>query len=398
MPGAHVPPIAQAAADPGPGNAADRAFMARALELASLGLYTTTPNPRVGAVVVRDGAVIGEGFHRKAGEAHAEIAALADARARGHDVHGTTVYVNLEPCNHHGRTGPCSRALIDAGVGRVVFAMRDPFGPAQGGAAALASAGIAVTEGVRESEARELNIGFVSKVVRGVPWVRVKVAASLDGRTALASGESQWITGGAARADGHAWRARACAILTGVGTIVQDDPALTVREVATTRQPLRVVIDRHGDTPRDARVLADGNALIVTAARKPGATFGAIEVLELPDAAGRVDLRALMRVLATRGVNELHVEAGARLNGALVDAGLVDEFVVYLAPSIIGDPARGVAERAAPLATLAARTPLEFHRVDTIGDDLRVIARVRREPGDAAAAPRNSVAQGGAER
>ncbi|HEV8502417.1 MAG TPA: bifunctional diaminohydroxyphosphoribosylaminopyrimidine deaminase/5-amino-6-(5-phosphoribosylamino)uracil reductase RibD [Casimicrobiaceae bacterium] len=372
--------------------------MARALELAARGLYTTTPNPRVGAVVVREGVVIGEGFHRRAGEAHAEVAALADARARGHDVRGATVYVNLEPCNHQGRTGPCSRALIDAGVGRVVFAMRDPFGPAQGGAAALASAGIAVTEGVRVSEARELNIGFVSNIERGVPWVRTKVAASLDGRTALASGESQWITGALARADGHAWRARACAILTGVGTIVQDDPALTVREVVTTRQPLRVVIDRHGDTPRDSRVLADDNALIVTAARRPGAAFGAVEVIELPDADGRVDLRALMRVLAQRGVNELHVEAGARLNGALVDAGLVDEFVVYLAPSIIGDPARGIAERSAALATLAARTPLTFHRVDTIGDDLRVIARVRRGADDASSTPRQAVAGEGMER
>ncbi len=276
--------------------------------------------------------------------------------------------------------------------------MRDPYVPAQGGAAALAAAGIAVTEGVRESEARELNIGFVSNVERGVPWVRTKVAASLDGRTALASGESQWITGALARADGHAWRARACAILTGVGTIVQDDPALTVREVATTRQPLRVVIDRHGDTPRDARVLADDNALIVTAARNPGATFGAVEMIELPDADGRVDLRALMRVLAQRGVNELHVEAGARLNGALVDAGLVDEFVVYLAPSIIGEPARGIAERSAALATLAARTPLAFHRVDTIGDDLRVIARVRRSAEHASSTPRKSVADDGAER
>ena len=398
MPGARAAPTAQVPADAEPGTAADRTFMARALELAARGLYTTTPNPRVGAVVVRDGAVIGEGFHRRAGEAHAEVAALADARARGHDVRGATIYVNLEPCHHQGRTGPCSRALIDAGVRRVVFAMRDPYVPAQGGAAALAAAGIAVTEGVRESEARELNIGFVSNVERGVPWVRTKVAASLDGRTALASGESQWITGALARADGHAWRARACAILTGVGTIVQDDPALTVREVATTRQPLRVVIDRHGDTPRDARVLADDNALIVTAARNPGATFGAVEMIELPDADGRVDLRALMRVLAQRGVNELHVEAGARLNGALVDAGLVDEFVVYLAPSIIGEPARGIAERSAALATLAARTPLAFHRVDTIGDDLRVIARVRRSAEHASSTPRKSVADDGAER
>ncbi len=362
----------------------DRAFMARALALAARGLYTTTPNPRVGCVIVRDGTVIGEGFHARAGHAHAEAAALADVQARGLDARGATVYVNLEPCHHRGRTGPCSRALIDAKVARVVFAMRDPYGPAQGGAAALAAAGIVVEEGVLEDEARELNRGFVSNVTRGMPWVRSKIAASLDGRTALQDGASQWITGEAARADGHAWRARACAILTGVGTVTQDNPALTVRAVPTTRQPLRVVIDRHGDTPRDARVLADDNALIVTAQPKPGVSFGRVEMLTLPNADGRVDLAELMRTLSTRGINELHVEAGARLNGALLDAGLIDEFLVYLAPSIIGDPARGMAARAAPLEALAARTPLVFAQVDRVGDDLRVIARVVRDAARAA--------------
>jgi len=220
--------MAASAATPQDQVSTDLAFMARALELAARGIYTTTPNPRVGAVVARGGEILGEGFHRRPGEAHAEVAALDDARARGHDPRGATVYVNLEPCNHQGRTGACTRALIDAGVARVVFAMRDPHAVAAGGAATLAAAGIAVTEGIAEDAAQELNVGFIARVVRGMPWVRVKLAASLDGRTALASGESQWITGAAARADGHAWRARACAILTGVGTVAKDDPQLTV--------------------------------------------------------------------------------------------------------------------------------------------------------------------------
>lgn len=361
---------------------ADDAFMARALALAAHGLYTTTPNPRVGAVVVRDGAVLGEGFHRRPGEAHAEVAALDDARARGHDPRGSTVYVNLEPCNHQGRTGPCARALVDAGVARVVFAMRDPHDVAAGGAEALAAAGVALTEGVAADAARELNLGFIANVVRGLPWVRVKLAASLDGRTALASGESQWITSAAARADGHAWRARACAILTGVGTVAKDDPQLTVRGVATPRQPLRVVVDRHAATPPSARVLAGGNALIVTASGGRDRASAGVEVLELPDAHGKVDLERMMRALAARGINELHVEAGAKLVGALVDAGLVDEFLVYLAPSLIGDPARGMAERATPLAALDARVRLVFRSVEAVGDDLRIVARVVRDAGD----------------
>ncbi len=357
----------------------DRVFMARALALAERGLYTTTPNPRVGSVVVRDGEVIGEGFHARPGEPHAEVAALADARHRQHDVRGATVFVNLEPCNHHGRTGPCSRALIDAGVARVVFAMRDPYPPARGGAEALEAAGIAVTEGVMEDEARDLNIGFVSNVTRGTPWVRSKLAASLDGRTALVDGQSQWITGREARTDGHAWRARACAILTGIGTVIQDNPWLTVRDIATPRQPLRVVIDRRGEMPPDARVLADANALIVTGDAPATKSFGNVEVLALPNAQGRVDLAALLHVLAQRGINEVHVEAGAKLNGALLDAGLIDELLVYLAPSILGDPARGMAEYPSPLSVLSARVPLVFHRIDRIGGDLRVIARVRRD-------------------
>jgi diaminohydroxyphosphoribosylaminopyrimidine deaminase/5-amino-6-(5-phosphoribosylamino)uracil reductase len=361
--------------------AADRGFMAQALALAERGLWTTTPNPRVGCVIVRDGEVIGEGWHVRPGTAHAEVAALAAARARGNDPRGATLYVNLEPCNHVGRTGPCAEAILEAGIARVVIAMLDPHAPAAGGAAKLMAAGVAVELGVEADRARELNIGFVSCHTRGRPWVRSKLAASLDGRTALANGASQWITGEAARADGHAWRARACAVLTGIGTVLQDDPALTVRAVETTRQPLRVVVDRHSDTPARARVLADGHALIVTAGARNPSWPAELAVLQLPDGEGRVDLLAMMHALGERGINELHVEAGAKLNGALVAAGLIDEFLVYVAPSLLGDPARGMIERPAPLAALADRTPLAFHAVDRVGDDLRVVARVTREAG-----------------
>jgi len=364
-------------------SAKDREHMARALVLAARGLYTTTPNPRVGGVIVKDGRVIGEGFHVRAGEPHAEVNALADARVRGNDSRGATMYVTLEPCNRHGRTPPCVDAVIDAGIARVVAAMRDPNPEQANGGERLRAAGIDVAFGLQEVEARELNIGFVSRVTRGRPWVRAKLAASLDGRTALVNGESQWITGPEARADGHAWRARACAILTGIGTVLQDDPALTVRAIDTPRQPLRVIVDRHGQTPASARVLADGNALIVTAGERNAAWPPALPVLTLPDADGRVDLPAMLRELATRGVNELHVEAGAKLIGALHDAGLVDEMLLYIAPALIGEPALGMVERAAPLRTLAAKTSLAWHSIERIGGDLRVIARVLTGAGEA---------------
>ena len=354
----------------------DREHMARALALAARGLYTTSPNPRVGSVVVKDGVVIGEGFHVRPGEPHAEVNALADTRARGHDARGATLYVTLEPCNRHGRTPPCVDAIVAAGVARVVAAMLDPNPAQANGGERLRTAGVDIAFGLLEDDARELNIGFVSVMTRGRPWVRAKLAASLDGRTALVSGESQWITGPEARADGHAWRARACALLTGVGTVLQDDPQLTVRAIETPRQPLRIVVDRHGRTPASARVLADGNALIVTAGERNAAWPSALEVLALPDADGRVDHAALVRALAVRGVNELHVEAGAKLTGALVEAGLVDELLLYVAPAMIGDPARGMVERRAPLESLAAMTPLAWHSVERIGGDLRVIARV----------------------
>ena len=361
--------------------AADREYMTRALAQAAGGLFTATPNPRVGCVIVKDDAVIGDGFHLRAGEPHAEANALADVRKRGFDARGATMYVTLEPCNSHGRMPPCVDAVIAAGVAQVVFALRDP-NPAKGnGRDRLRAAGIEVAQGLLEAEAREMNIGFVSRMTRGRPWVRAKLAASLDGRTALARGESQWITGKEARADGHAWRARACAILTGVGTVMHDDPELTVRSIKTPRQPLRVVVDRHGETPPGARVLAGNNALLVTAGERNPAWPNECESIRLPDANGRVDLPALMRALATRGVNELHVEAGAKLTGALLDAGLIDELLLYMAPRVIGDPARGMFERASPLAALDLATRFAWHDIARIGGDLRVMARALPEGG-----------------
>ena len=357
---------------------ADRTHMAHALALAERGLYTTTPNPRVGCVIVADGEVIGEGWHERAGEAHAEVNALANARRRGREPRGATLYATLEPCNHTGRTAPCAEAVIAAGICRVVAAMVDPNPAAALGAERLRAAGISVEMGLLEEQARELNIGFVSRVTRGRPWVRMKAAASLDGRTALVSGASQWITGEAARADGHRWRARACAILTGIGTVRQDDPQLSVRAITTPRQPLRIVVDRHAETPATAKVLAGDGALIVTAGGRNPAWPSEIQVLELPDADGRVDLHRLMLVLGERGINELHVEAGAKLNGALLAAGLVDELLLYLAPCLLGDPARGIAQFTAGLARLEDRMALTIHDVARIGNDLRVAARVVR--------------------
>ena len=273
-------------------SAADHEFMARALRLARKGLFTTTPNPRVGCVIVRDGAIVGEGWHARAGEAHAETHALNAAAAFAR---GATAYVTLEPCSHHGRTPPCADALIAAGVARVVAAMRDPNPQVAGnGLQQLRAAGIDTADGLMEMEARELNIGFVSRMTCGRPWVRLKLAASLDGKTALNNGRSQWITGPEARRDGHAWRARACAILTGAGTVRDDDPRLTVRDIETDRQPLRVVVDSHMETPPTARILEGGNALVV-AATEDAAKIAALraagaEVIVLPNPQGKVDL------------------------------------------------------------------------------------------------------------
>jgi diaminohydroxyphosphoribosylaminopyrimidine deaminase/5-amino-6-(5-phosphoribosylamino)uracil reductase len=352
--------------------------MTLALEWAAKGMYSTAPNPRIGCVIVRDGVVIGAGHTRPAGQAHAEIAALRDAEARGNDVRGATAYVTLEPCNHHGRTPPCSQALVQAGVGRVVAAMADPNPLVAGqGLATLEAAGIDVTCGVLAEQAHELNIGFFSRMRRGLPWVRLKSAASLDGMTALDSGESQWITGAQARADGHAWRARACAILTGIGTVKADDPRLNVRAVETTRQPRRIIVDSRLEIDLDARVLAGGASWIVGArsdpAKEAALRAAGHDVILLPNAAGKVDLPQLMRELGRREINELHVEAGSKLNGSLIAEGCVDELLVYFAPCLIG-AGQGMFALAAP-ATLDQKIGLTFHEVTQVGADLRLLAR-----------------------
>ncbi len=359
--------------------AADHEFMARALRLAELGACSTTPNPRVGCVIVRSGTVVGEGWHRKAGEPHAEINAL---RAAGELARAATAYVTLEPCSHHGRTPPCSDALIAAGVTRVVAAMEDPNPRVAGrGLALLRQAGIDAQCGLLELNARELNAGFVSRMTRGRPWLRVKVAASLDGKTALENGASQWLTGSPARTDGHRWRARACAILTGIGTVRGDDPQLTVRGVDTRRQPLKIIVDSRLELPLTAKALC-GEVLVVCASEDPEKAVAlrslGIEVLCLPSAEGCVDLEALMQELGRREINEVHVEAGARLNGALLAAGLVDELVLYLAPCLVGDCARGMFDVPA-LASLADKCQLEVHDMRMVGADLRIIARPKKD-------------------
>lgn len=357
---------------------ADHGYMARALRLAERGLYSTTPNPRVGCVIVRDGEVVGEGWHARAGEPHAEVHALraADARARG-----ATAYVTLEPCSHHGRTPPCANALIDAGVSRVVAAMRDPNPQVSGGGLALLTlAGIQVEIGLLEAEARELNIGFIARMTRGRPWLRVKTASSLDGKTALLNGESKWITGPAARADVQAWRARACAVLTGVGTVLADDPRMNVRDLDLPRQPLKIIVDSHLNTPPTAQILR-GGALIVCAeddaGKRAALEAAGAEVLCIPGPQGRVGLAALCGALGLRGLNEIHVEAGATLNGALLDAGLVDEWVAYLAPLVMGDAARGVFALP-PLTEMAGRLPFNLLDSRQVGGDLRLTLRPAR--------------------
>ncbi|MEQ1772700.1 MAG: bifunctional diaminohydroxyphosphoribosylaminopyrimidine deaminase/5-amino-6-(5-phosphoribosylamino)uracil reductase RibD [Burkholderiales bacterium] len=357
-------------------SAEDHHYMTRALELARRGLYTTTPNPRVGCVLVRDGALVGEGWHERAGEPHAELHAL---RVAGERARGATAYVTLEPCSHQGRTPPCCEALIAAGVSRVVAAMEDPNPLVAGkGFAMLRAANVVLESGLMAHEASELNIGFVSRMTRGRPWVRLKVAASLDGKTALLNGQSQWITSPEARRDGHAWRAQACAILTGVGTVKSDNPQLTVRDVKTSRQPLRVVVDSRLETPVDANVVGAGTLMAAAAGyAKPLQALQArgAEIMILPNAAGKVELPDLMLELGRRGINELHVEAGYKLNGSLVSEGLVDELLIYLAPSLIGDAAHGMFHLP-ELKALSGQRRLTIADVRQIGPDIRVLARV----------------------
>jgi diaminohydroxyphosphoribosylaminopyrimidine deaminase/5-amino-6-(5-phosphoribosylamino)uracil reductase len=352
--------------------------MKLALEWAAKGLYTTSPNPRIGCVIVRDGNVIGAGVTQAAGQDHAEIQAMKDAQRRGHDVRGATAYVTLEPCNHHGRTPPCSDALVRAGLGRVVAAMEDPNPLVAGqGMAKLAAAGIEVATGLMAEQAYEMNIGFFSRMTRGLPWVRMKTAASLDGMTALHNGQSQWITGPEARADGHAWRARTCAILTGIGTVKADDPQLTVRAVETPRQPRRIVVDSRLEISPQAKVLQGGGTWVVAAVSDPekeaALRAAGAEIITLPNPHGKVDLPELMRELGRRQINELHVEAGGKLNGSLIREGCVDELLVYLAPALLGD-AQGMFALPA-LTELSGKHALKFHQVTQVGDDLRILAR-----------------------
>jgi diaminohydroxyphosphoribosylaminopyrimidine deaminase/5-amino-6-(5-phosphoribosylamino)uracil reductase len=361
-------------------SAADHAFMARALRLAQRGLYSTTPNPRVGCVMVRDGHVIGEGWHEKAGQPHAEAAAIAAIVGAGDTALGATAYVTLEPCSHVGRTPPCADALIAGGVARVVAAMPDPNPLVAGqGMARLAAAGIEVASGLLAAEAHELNIGFVSRMTRGRPWLRLKVAASLDGKTALNNGVSQWITGPDARRDAHAWRARSCAVLTGIGTVKDDNPRLTVREVQTTRQPLRVVIDSRLETPLDAAVLEGGNVLIAAAQddaiRSAALRARGAEIVLLPNAQGKVELSDLMQELGRRGINEVLAEAGTRLNASLLREACVDELLIYQAPLLIGDAARGMFGLA-ELTDLAGAMRLNIIERRAVGADFRIRARL----------------------
>ncbi|QYJ24400.1 bifunctional diaminohydroxyphosphoribosylaminopyrimidine deaminase/5-amino-6-(5-phosphoribosylamino)uracil reductase RibD [Achromobacter sp. ES-001] len=355
--------------------------MRRALALAESVLYTTAPNPRVGCVIVRDGQVLGEGATQPPGGPHAEIGALRDAKARGHDVTGATIYVTLEPCSHFGRTPPCVDAVLAARPARVVVAIGDPNPLVNGqGLARLRAAGIQVTTGVCVQEALALNAGFISRMSHGLPWVWMKMAASLDGRSALHNGMSQWITGPQARADGHRWRARSCVVLTGMGTVLKDNPLLNVRDVDTPRQPRKAVVDGQFAIPEDAR-LFDGGPVILFTAREDAAKASRLadknaRVIHMPGAVpGRVDLGGMMRWFAQAEFNEVHVEAGAGLSGALVGAGCVDELLLYLAPVLLGDAAGMV--RLPMLEHLDAAHRYEFIDSVMVGADLRLRARVQ---------------------
>jgi diaminohydroxyphosphoribosylaminopyrimidine deaminase/5-amino-6-(5-phosphoribosylamino)uracil reductase len=345
-------------------------------------LSDDTQSTRGCVIADGDGNVLGLGHTQRAGGAHAEIMALEDAKGRNFTASGATAYVTLEPCAHQGRTGPCCKALANAGVRKVVASIGDPNPLVAGqGFDHLRSAGIEVEVGLLAAESRELNIGFFSRMVRQTPWVRMKVAASLDGKTALQNGASQWITSPAARADGHTWRARACAILTGVGTVLADNPRLDVRGVDTPRQPAVVVVDSQLRTPADALLFVADRACYIYAATSNDQKMAALEsrgvhVIVMGNGHGAVDLAAMLRDLARRGINELHVEAGATLNGALLRDGLVDDMLLYVAPMLIGSKARGMAHTGA-LENLAQAATLDFRTVDPIGPDLRILARMR---------------------
>ena len=362
--------------------AVDHQWMRQALAEANQSLYLSNPNPRVGCVIVKDALVIGRGHTQQVGGPHAEVCALADARTHGFDVAGSTIYVTLEPCNHTGRTPPCVDALIAAQPAKVVVAMSDPNPLVAGkGLERLRAAGIEVHCGLLEEDARILNQGFISRMTRGLPWVRMKIAASLDGKTALPNGHSQWITGALARADGHHWRAQACAIVTGVGTVKEDNPSLNVREVATERQPWKIIIDSKLETPLDAKLFQDTNlskVILVCAQlntpekRATAAIFEArgIEVIAMPNPQGKVDLPSLFAYLAQkRELNEIHVEAGFKLNGSLIREGCVDELLLYYAPFFMGE---GIGMTNISLPSLEQRQNWQIIDQQLFGADLRI--------------------------
>ena len=364
----------------------DTPWMDRSLALARQARLLCPPNPAVGCVLVSaQGELIGEGHTQATGHAHAEVMALRDALAKGHPTQGATAYVTLEPCVHQGRTGPCCDALVTAGVKHVVASLEDPNPQVAGqGFARLRAAGIDVVVGPGAAESRELNLGFFSRMVRKTPWVRLKVAASLDGKTALPNGASQWITSSEARADGHAWRAQACAVLTGIGTVTSDDPRLDVRLATTPRQPQLVVVDSRLETPLNAQLFMPGRALTMYAAVTDEAKQAALQaqgaqVIYKPetqaDARHKVDLAAMLQDLAAREINEVHVEAGHKLNGSLIRAGLVDEFLIYLAPKLLGQGADMASF--GPLTALSQAVALEFKSTQMLGPDLRILARVQ---------------------
>ena len=360
----------------------DRSLMDQALALARQALWRTSPNPRVGCVIARaDGAVLGRGHTQRAGQAHAEIMALRDAQSLGHEVRGATAYVTLEPCSHQGRTGPCCDALVQAGLARVVVALQDPNPLVSGqGLQRLRAAGVQVEVGLGEDTARELNAGFIKRMTTGLPLVRMKIAASLDGQTALLNGVSQWITSEPARRDGHAWRAQACAVLTGIGTVLEDNPQLDVRLVDTPRQPTLVVVDSRLETPPQAALFRPERPVWIYHAAGPASAQAALSaagahLTTQPNPQGKVDLQALMTDLGRREINEVHVEAGHKLNASLLTAGLVDELLVYMAPLLIGQ-GRGMTALG-PLESLSEALQLTWQDVTPIGPDVRLRARLR---------------------
>lgn len=355
---------------------ADHEFMSRAIQLAYRGLYTTDPNPRVGCVLVKNGRIIGEGWHERAGKPHAEINALLQASEYAQ---GATAYVTLEPCCHHGKTPPCSDALIAAQLARVVIAMQDPNPKVAGnGIQQLRGAGMQVETGLLEAQARALNPGFIRRIQTRRPYVRNKLAMSLDGRTAMADGESKWITSEAAREDVQRWRARSSAIVTGISTVLSDDPAMTVRLPGTERQPLRVIIDTNLSTPATAKILQQpGRTLIMTASQDEAARVqlqeAGAQIVQLPQQGNHIDLRAVLEELTELEVNEVLLETGATLSGAMLEAGLIDELIIYMAPLLMGDAARPLF-KLPQLAKMQDRIELELREVRAVGKDLRVIA------------------------